>query len=349
VDWKEGVMLRSFGVAALLFPFAGAVMVLGGCGNGLATQSPSGTTSATGDTRLSRSWMNPMAKKENLIYVSTSPYQGIPVVEVYSWGKRERIGDLRDAANPRFLCSDKTGDVFVPDSGTSQIFEYAHGGTSPIAVLKDTDYSPRACSSDAVTGDLAVVDYDAKGYGIAIYQNASGTPIRHSDERFKTLAFCGYDATGNLFVDGISNSPTLFTDFILAEFPKGGKSFTEIKLEPANFIPHRPGSVQWDGRYMAVGDAGDNTALQYRITGSTGTHQGTAYLDLGEGLVHQFWIPKFGDRVLTAHIVGAQFLVGARHDFGDIGFWNYPNGGYPNHLLVGPDHPLGITVSVASK
>jgi hypothetical protein len=61
--------------------------------------------------------------------------------------------------------------------------------------------------------------------------------------------------------------------------------------------------------------------------------------------------PKFGRNTHSqaTHILAAQFLIGARHDFGDIGFWNYPNGGEPNHLLLGPDNPSGITVSVATK
>jgi hypothetical protein len=340
-------MLRSFALAALLFSFAGAAVALTGCGNGVATQLPSGTAIRVHESS-SGSWMDPTAKAENLIYVSTFPYQGKSVVEVYSWAKREYVGMLTDAVNPRFLCSDKAGNVFVTDYDTSQIFEYAHGGTSPIAILKDEGHSPRACGSDGVTGDLAVVDAD----DIAIYRNASGDPTRYTDVHFAKYRFCGYDDKGNLLVDGTKPSEHEVQHFILAELPKGGKSLTEISLEPLNFIPNEPGSVQWDGKYMAVGDAWNNTANQFKITGSTGSHQGTAHLDLGEGLVQQFWIPKFGNGTRNpqaSQIVAAQFLVGSRHDPGDIGFWDYPNGGVPKHLLVSPDHPDGITVSILRK
>jgi hypothetical protein len=288
-----------------------------------------------------------MAKAGDLIYVSTQPDRRQPLVEVYTWEKHEYVGRLTDANKPQFLCSDNAGDVFVPDRSTSQIFEYAHGGTSPIAILQDAGHSPRACGSDRVTGDLAVVDDD----DIAIYRNASGTPARYTDVHFADYAFCGYDDKGNLYVDGRKPSEHEQKPFILAEIPKGLTTFTEITLEPLNAIPHEPGSVQWDGKYMAIGDAKHNEAIQFKISGSVGTRQDTAYLDLGDGRVHQFWIPRFGRNAhrQATHIVAAQFLVGDRYNAGDVGFWTYPKGGYPNHLLVGPDRPLGVTVSIATK
>jgi hypothetical protein len=339
-------MLRSFRSAALLVSFAGAV-ALTGCGSGVAPQLQSATANVLVQASSSRSGMDPASKAGDLIYVSTAADQRAPLVEVYSWAKHEHVGDLTDAALPRFLCSDTAGDVFVPDHKTSQIFEYAHGGTSPIAILQDTGHSPRACGSDPVTGDLAVVDSD----DIAIYQNASGTPARHTDSRFAEYNFCGYDDEGDLFVDGTTPAEHAWERFILAEIPKGQTIFTKITLQPQNAIPSEPGSVQWDGKYLAVGDAQRNEALQYKITGSTGAHQHTSYLDFGRGRVHQFWIA--GSRHGTHHgateIIGAQYVVGDRFEFGDVGFWAYPKSDQPKYLLDRPYHPLGVTVSIAPK
>ncbi len=338
-------MLRCFAPAAVLFSFAGAVVVLVGCGNGVATQSPSVIPNGSALTSPSRSWMDPAAKTKRLLYVSTFPFQGVPDVEVYTWGQRTLVGRLMGFNSPQYLCADKAGNVFIPDAGASQIFEYAHGGTSPIAILNDFDHSPTACFSDAVTGDLAVVDHDVKGGGIAIYQKASGNPTREYIANFKTYAFCGYDGAGDLFVDG--KDPSERT--VLAELRKDSKSWTDIKLEPLNFIPLEPISVQWDGKYMAIGDANSNTADQFEITGSTGTLQGETDLDGGEGEVRSFWIPRFGrGNPQATHIVAAQFLF-SRFYFGDIGFWDYPKGGLATHLIAGPDHPLGVTVSVGTK
>lgn len=43
---------------------------------------------------------------------------------------------------PQGECVDNAGDVFTADNGASNIADYAHGGTSPIAVLNDPRYVP---------------------------------------------------------------------------------------------------------------------------------------------------------------------------------------------------------------
>jgi hypothetical protein len=287
--------------------------------------------------------MDPTATAETLLYVSTYPFQAVPVVNVYSWQRREEVGTLMGFHAPQHLCADKAGNVFIPDAGASRIFEYAHGGTSPIATLHDTLHTPRACSVDRVTGDLAVVDAGTSG-DIAIYRNASGNPTRHYDTHFANFDFCGYDDAGNLFVDGTNHMER----FRFAEIPKGSRFLMGVNLDQHIITP---GSVQWDGKYMAVGDEVGNFVFQFAITGSTGTEKGRTDLDGGEGPVRQFWIPRFAKSHVNpqgTHIVAAQFHF-ARFDFGDVGYWDYPAGGAITHKIVGPDHPLGVTVSIGAK
>jgi hypothetical protein len=319
------------------------VVVLVGCGNGLATQSPSAVTNAGAHTSASRSWMDPKATAENLLYVSTFPFQAVPDVEVYSWERRELVGTLMGFQSPQHLCADKAGNIFVPDADASRIFEYAHGGTSPIATLHDALHAPHACSVDGVTGDLAVVDAGTSG-DIAIYRNASGNPTRHYDTHFTKYDFCGYDDAGNLFVDGTNH----LDRFRFAEIPKGRKFLTGVNLD-ADIIT--PGSVQWDGKYMALGDEVGSSVYQFAITGSTGTEKGRTDLEGGDGPVRQFWIPRFARGHVNPqgrHIVATQFHF-SRFDFGDVGYWGYPAGGAATHFIVGPDHPLGVTVSISPK
>lgn len=325
-------------LAALL-----AVVVLVGCGSGVATQSPSAITNVSAHTSASRSWMDPTATAENLLYVSTAPFQAVPDVEVYSWERRELVGVLKGFASPWHLCADGAGNVFIPDGGTSRIFEYAHGGADPIAILHDTLHTPRACSVDGVTGDLAVVDAGTSA-DVAIYRNASGNPRRYYDTRFAKYEFCGYDDAGNLFVDGTNH----LDRFRFAEIPKGSRFFTDVNLDMHIITP---GSVQWDGKYMAVGDEVGNFVYQFAITGSNGTEKGRTDLDRGEGPVRQFWIARFAKRHVNPQgtdIVAAQHHF-SRFDFGDVGYWDYPAGGAPTHVIVGPDHPLGVTVSISKK
>lgn len=303
-------------------------------------QSPSVIPNGSALTSPSRSWMDPAAEAKSLVYVSTSGLMTESAVEVYTWAGAA-VGRLTGFVSPAYLCADKHGNVSIPDYSKSQIFEYAHGGTSPIAVLNDLDHSPSACFSDDVTGDLAVVDHNVRGGGIAIYQKTSGNPRREYIDNFKTYAFCGYDVAGDLFVDGKDGSE----HFILAELPKGSRSWIRIRTD---ISPGKPTSVQWDGKYLAIGDATYNTADQYEISGSTGTLIGHTSLGGGQGPVRSFWIPKFGANNVdpqAKHIVAAQHLD-SRIDWGDVGFWDYPKGGHATHLIEGPDHPLGVTVSV---
>jgi hypothetical protein len=63
-------------------------------------------------------------------------------------------------------CSNRTGDVFVPNN--TEVFEYAHGGTSPIATLSLPGNSGAACSIDPSTGNLAVV-FSGSDADVAIF------------------------------------------------------------------------------------------------------------------------------------------------------------------------------------
>jgi hypothetical protein len=310
-------------------------VLLAGCGNSVAA-SPSVITNGTQTSHL-RSLMNPTAAGENLVYISTFPFSRASEVEVYTYGERSYVGILKGINNPQTLCSDKAGNVFVPEGSDSKVLEFAHGGTSSIATFNDAGHSPRACSADKVTGNVAVIDG-----GVAIYQNASTHPTRHQDAKFASYHFCGYDDSGNLFVDGNDDSGR----FAFAELPKGANTFININL--GHYVA-KPGSVQWDGKYMAV--SSDETVYRFTITGETGELEGSTNLLGGDGPIEQVWLPRFGKRISNPqakHALAAQYHF-FRHEPGDVGFWSYPNAGGPTHLLRGPDHPAGVTVSVAPK
>src|SRR5579863_5508755 len=266
------------------------VGLLAGCGNGAAT-SPSVTTSSA-QTSTMRSWIDPAAAADNLVYVSTFPFSRVSDVEVYTFRERKYVGVLNGIKNPQHLCSDTSGNVFIPEGTESKVLEYAHAGTTPIATFNDA-HSPHACSVDRVTGNLAVVD----AADVAIYQNASTKPARHKDAKFANYYFCGYDDSGNLFVDGKDDSDR----FVFAELPKGAKSFVNINL--GHYVA-TPGSVQWDGKYVVVGS--EDTVYQFTTAGSTGKLEGSTNLFGGEGPIEQVWIPRFTRVNLQAkHILAA--------------------------------------------
>jgi hypothetical protein len=94
-----------------------------------------------------------------LIYVQND--KGTYILS-YATGKIVGSFDLVGGAN---LCSDKDGHVFIPAKGA--IYEYAHGGTTPIAQLSDEGNETLGCSVDPITGNLAVANYYTACHGVS--------------------------------------------------------------------------------------------------------------------------------------------------------------------------------------
>jgi hypothetical protein len=142
-------------------------------------------------------------------------------------------------------------------------------------------------------------------------------------------SFCGYDNKNNLFVDGITEGGS----FELAELPKGASAFTTIRLKQNISAP---GQVQWDGKYLAVGDAGVSPSIiyQFSISGSSGTAVGSTTLN-GSKMVEQFWIQG-------KTVIGPDFYFSGT----GVGFWPYPGGGNADRTISLYD-PFGATVSLA--
>jgi hypothetical protein len=274
-----------------------------------------------------RSWMAPDAKTNDLLYFS-SWLNGD--VYVYSYPHDRLKGTLTGFSSPAGECVDKSGDVFI--TSKSGILEYAHGGTKPIATLKDAG-SAQGCSVDPKTGDLAVTNHSATSSSkvqgnVAIYKDAKGRPTYRTDSKIYHEEFCGYDNAGNLFVDGQGFSSG---GLRLSEIPSGKTFFKNITLTQT-FMG--AGGVQWDGKHLAVGNntEGAGTIYEFAINGAKGTKVGSTPLN-GSGGAEQFWIEQ-------ANVIVPEPITN------DVGIWAYPAGGSAKKTITGGfDFPLGATVS----
>ena len=294
------------------------------------------------------SWILPEAKKSDLLYVSDLLAQ---VVDIYTYGHGYKlVGELTGFFNPEGLCVDKKGNVYVTNDtseGVYQITEYAHASTSPIRTLNDPDGRANGCSVDPTTGNLAVADFWGPSEiigNVAVYPKASGTPTSYSNPNIYYDYYCGYDDKGNLFVDGETEGSV----FGLGELVKGGSTLNFINIDQTIYLP---GGVQWDGKYLAVGDQVavkhnfTSTIYQFSIKGSEATTVNTMVLS-GSSQVAQFWIPRihngakrhYGDR-----------LIGPNQDGKDTLFWDYPTGGSPTNTISGETDPIGATLSLAKN
>jgi hypothetical protein len=191
-------------------------------------------------------------------------------------------------------------------------------------------YGSVSCAVDSTTGNLAVTWNKGSypGY-VAIYPDASGSPALYSIG-YMQFIFCGYDPAGNLYVDGEASNEN---KFLFAELPKGGSSLENITL---NQSFEYAGAVQWDGKYVAVGDDEAQKIYQFTISGSSGTLEGTT--SLGDA-----------DTVLQ-WVINKKKVVGADDIPSTVWYWNYPAGG-PAVKSITKEvfHPVGATISKASK
>jgi len=279
-----------------------------------------------------KSWMLPEAKRRDLLYVSKPFYPGARDVYVYTFPGAKPIGMLGGFGEPKSECADKAGNIFIIDASDSYIYEYTHGGTSPIAIVQSNEVAAAGCSVDPVSGNLAV---SGGGSGnvvsIFVYKPRRGWsfPKTYSVSGMSSGAFCSYDDKGNLYLDGTSVSRT----FKLVELPKNTKTFVTVTL---NKSIGAPGQVQWDGKHLAIGDAGSEplTIDEFAMSGSSGTKVGSTTLG-GSKEVVDFWIQ-------------GNWVVGPDYDYSGAGagFWPYPAGGNSNKT-IDLYEPYGAVVSVA--
>lgn len=253
--------------------------------------------------------------KGPLAYVS----DGISTVYVYSFPQLQTVGKLTGFSQLEGLCVDNAGDVWVADYGGQKMEEFAHGASKPKSTLKLDDYqTPVACSVDRKTGDLAVTAWRGNtgpGY-LNIFKKAAGKAKTLTDSAFFYMDGVAYDPKGNLFIDGSFGTSNKFE---FAELKSGASKFTPISI--AQHIKY-PGGVQYDGKYITVGDAeaeriyatsGKNVVRTTALAGATVVNgffiDGTAVICADEGMIQIYKYPAGGTASLSVDASNATSVV----------------------------------------
>ncbi|MGA8385432.1 MAG: hypothetical protein WA428_09155 [Candidatus Cybelea sp.] len=310
----------------------GVIAAFAGCGGPQTpvTPAPQQNAPVARDSGHGRSWMLPEAKSEDLIYVSN-----VYTITVYSYPKGKLVGTLDNFYKPYGECVDTKGNVWITDSSFGRIYEYAHGGTKPIQTLKDPEYVPYGCAVDPTTGDLAVANYSdasARQGDLAVYHKAKGTPKSYIGYEFYYYYDCGYDAKGNLYLDGLNDYGE---NFEFGELAKGGGEIKDILLP--NGV-RAPGGIEWDGQYVAVGDNAGEAIYQYTFSSGKATLEGSTTLT-GAGNVGQFGI--VGSTVVTPNQFFSESGSG-------VLYYPYPAGGAPTQTITkGVFYPFSAVISPA--
>ncbi len=275
----------------------------------------------------------------DLLYVSNAAGN----VTIYRYRHGVFLRQLTGFRAPKGECVDAVGDVFITDSRSANIREYAHGGTKPIQVLSDRGYEPYGCSVDPRTGNLAIANRSTtkRQYGgIAIYAHAKGSgkfygPI--SDLPYPVAL--GYDGDGNLFIASVIAEGSSYEYASFALLPHGSQTFIGVDLAYIDYGSPFEGvsSVQWDGQYWAIADNG--LIVRYSITASgSPTFEGTINLYGARNVGNQFWITNFPS---GSEIVGAL-------SSNAVDYWSYPSGSSIGSIGAYLNLPYGVAVSLGS-
>src|SRR5262249_1401119 len=143
--------------------FVAASVFITGCGGQSERTLPQGATAQL------RVHAHPLSSGD-LLYVS----DGAENVLVFSYPQGAFVRRLTGVPNPGGECCDSQGNVFITDQAANEVFEYEHGGSTPINTLHTANLTPFSCSVDPLSGDLAVVsDYGSSGY-LEIFKQAQG-------------------------------------------------------------------------------------------------------------------------------------------------------------------------------
>jgi hypothetical protein len=311
----------------------GAVVLLAGCGGpplpvaSMGSAQPAAHVqwygslrllSAVGPARipltaLSRSPI-PRALRRTpprLWYLSVLPSN---TIAAYTLPGLKSVYSISGLAGPQGMCT--VGKHFwVANSGADDLLEFSYHGTRSIKTLSVAGTPLASCAVDPTTGNVAAGTL--YGADVFIWKHAKGSPMPYVvPSPCESVYFAGYDNSESLFADCIDTSG----HGGLYELPKGNGMFERLAVNQSIGFP---GGVQWDGKYLAVGDqtSGPNVIYRFSCAGSTCTNEGTVSL---EGTVDcvQAWIHK-------AIVVCDDYFTG------DAYLWHYPTGGSPFESITG--------------
>lgn len=311
--------------------------LLAGCGGAPPQNSAPGgvlPNAAAGARPAARTWMSPDAKGRDLLYVSDDAGS----VYVFSYPQGLLVGTIAGLDGPSGLCSDSAGNVYITQTNAQNVLVYPHGARKPTTTLLDFGGFPDGCAVDPATGNLAVTNFatsPSQGPGnVLVFPKGSNNPAKYASANFNVFLFCGYDAHGNLLVDGM-NGPSTQPEF--AMLPAGGKALKPVTLDtPIVF----PGAIVWDGKYFALEDVNKGNVYQFAVAKGKGIRKGTVNLGTRSKLIVQFTIQ--GNTLILPF--GARSRVVRK-----VGYWAYPAGGAPSQILHanGATELVGVAVSLA--
>ena len=289
-----------------------------------------------------KSWVSPAAVGAPRLYFASD--SGTNDVYIFLMPSMKLVGTLTGFTEPQGECADNKGNIFITNTGTSQIYQYSRTGTL-LATYSDPYGYPVGCAWDPSTGHLAVTDIFDFSYpydgDVLIYTSPSSSPTQLRNPSQYYYYFAGYDTSGNLWVDGRDPSGVFILSYCTASscgtIPTSGGTI------------YFPGAVQWDGTrsQWVVFDqlCGDTTAAcSYPVSGSGALGSPTTYMTYNSSPVCD----------LIQGVIAADrknYVAGGDYEYCGVASstfnrWAYTGGGNPtNDTTNGASLPVGAAIS----
>ncbi len=325
-----------------------SAVLLAACSGGSLT--PANGSHAAQSVPARGSWILPGAGKQWLLYVSD---ESLNTVDIYNYRAKngKLFGQITGLDHPLGQCVDSAGNVYVTAFRDNEIFEYAHGGITPIAAAYDYYGRPDGCAVDPTTGNIAVtngVTISTPGSILVFSGGLSGSQTLYlgSNVELDTFDPPAYDPHGNLFFEGYTYS----AQAVFGELPAGSSTIQLI----GGLTLTEPASVQWDGAYIAAIDpnyqnSGVVAIFRVTVSGSTATVVRTTVLNDtcgGSGNYARIYQPYIGGttRKLNTVVSGNLSVTCSNR----LNFWNYTTGGNPKRVMpadISPESGSGTSLS----
>ena len=325
-------------------PPSGASAPMGSHIPNLHTQFPANTSVKAPSVHRDhhKSWVSPDARlAPRLLFVADDDTDDVYIFTMPAMALK---GTLTGFEEPQGMCTDTSGNIWITNTETFQIFQYSRAGVL-LKTLSDPDGYPVGCAVNKSNGNLAVTNIiNASGEtpgNIAVYADATGTPTELSNSAQSEYFFPAYDTSGNLYADGFSD-----TGFILSECSSGSSSCHTLSISGGTL--YFPGGLNWDGvnANLVTGDQECNEeseSCQYQMTisGSTATITGSTPLSNTNGTgcdVDQAALAPFSKYFAGGCITEDSGTSTAAR-------WAYPAGGEPTNNNTSVEYPIGAAIS----
>jgi hypothetical protein len=275
------------------------------------------------------------------------------VVDVFDAAGNE-TAQLTGFSEPQGLAVDKQGNLYVADTNNSRIQIYAPGLSGSPTTIADTGEYPANVAVDK-KGNIAVTNIisTSDGPGSVSFFTKSGSLIATlSSANFSKVLFDGFDAKGNLYIDGTDASG----DPAVGEVVGGAHGKTIASLTLGNTLGYPGGIAVTTSGNIAICDQENLAIYTYGapVNGSLGSPTATTPLTgagdpIGIAFTHSnkgVWVADatHGDVPKMGAHPDKFFVSSADRDL-------YPAGGVSKKTILFShgSEPSGIAISPAAK